>query len=203
MGISVLSVGQLEVNCCLLWQPRTDRGLIVDPGDDPAMIIKEINGLGFSPEAILLTHGHVDHIRGVSETAAAFGCPVWLHSADYELYKSPANALPPWLPAAENLPEPANWNQIAFDDWDVSVLHTPGHTPGGCYFYFKQENLLLAGDTLFAGSVGRTDLAGGDHNTLISSIREQLAPLPEETRVISGHGQETTIGAEKRTNPFL
>ncbi len=203
MKIETLTVGPLEVNCYLLANPRRGWGLVIDPGDEAERLISRIKQLDFAPSAILLTHAHVDHIRGVSSLAAAFSCPVWLHPADHELYHSPANGLPPWLPAAENLPRPISAVPPNETGPAFSVLHTPGHSPGSCCFYFEEESVLFCGDTLFAGSVGRTDLPGGDQAQLLNSIRQQLLPLPPRTRVMPGHGPPTTIEEEKSNNPFL
>lgn len=202
MNIQTISVGPFEVNCHLVWNDQTAVGLVIDPGDDGKEIVEEIERLGFTPVGILLTHAHIDHIRGIGEVAAHFRIPVWVHPADRALYASPANALPPWLPKAENLPEiqdvPNSLPGLEFD-----FIHTPGHTPGGVCYHFANSAILFSGDTLFAGSVGRTDLPGGNHETLIESITNKLMHLPPDTLVHCGHGPTTTIKREKQANPFL
>jgi glyoxylase-like metal-dependent hydrolase (beta-lactamase superfamily II) len=174
----------------------------VDPGDDGAGIVAECRRRELVVRGVLLTHAHVDHIRGVGAVAAAFGCPVRLSPADLPLYRSPANALPPWLAAAVDLPAPgtvpADLPGLAFE-----ILETPGHTPGGGCYFFPEAGVVFTGDTLFAGAIGRADLPGGDHGALLRSIRDRLLPLPDATRVLPGHGAESTIGAERRQNPYL
>lgn len=197
-----LPVGLLGVNCYLVWDEHSSTGLVIDPGDEPERITGMIRQQGVTPRAILLTHAHVDHIRGVGGVAAAFAIPVWLHPADRPLYASPANALPPWLPAAEGLPAPCP-ELPALPELPVRVLHTPGHTPGGVCYHLPAAGMLFTGDTLFQDSIGRTDLPGGDAAALLRSIRTQLLPLPPATRVCPGHGAETTLGAEAAANPYL
>ena len=203
MEVTNMPVGPLEVNCYLVWNPESKDGLIIDPGDDPEEIVDRVRELSIKPRAALLTHAHIDHIRGLGAVVAAFGCPAWVHAADLPLYRSPANALPPWLPAAEDLPAPADQPPACPKGLEFAVIHTPGHSPGSCCFHFAAAAVLFAGDTLFAGSVGRTDLPGGDQQTLLNSIRQRLLGLPPDTRVYCGHGPETTISREIAGNPFL
>lgn len=203
MQIETIQVGPLEVNCHLVREFRTGVCLIIDPGDDSERIRERILEFNGRPAAILLTHGHVDHIRGVGILAETFSCPVWLHSADHPLYHSPANAVLPWLPAATDLPPlqtgpPPQPGKLSF-----KTLHTPGHSPGSCCFHFPDQAILFCGDTLFAGSIGRTDLPGGNHQTLLASIQQTILRLPPATRLYSGHGPPTTIGEELENNPFL
>ena len=191
-------VGMLEVNCMLV--PIGDKLYIIDPGADAQEIINLARKQHFSEAVILLTHAHVDHIGAVGEVAQALNVKtVYLHSGDHNLYSSPSNCLSPWLPRAENLPPVTG----TIDSEDFSVLETPGHTQGGVCFYFKQIPALFVGDTLFAGSVGRTDLPGGNHAQLIRSIKEQLFVLPPELKIYPGHGVPSSIGREKSVNPYL
>ncbi len=202
MEIRTLPVGMLEVNCYLLWHPRTSHALILDPGDETDVILDAVRQLRLDVRGILLTHTHVDHIRGVGVVAVALGVPVWVHAADLPMYRSPLNALPPWLPAAADLPEPvAQPPQV--EGLPFTVIETPGHSPGGVCFYFAGAGVLFSGDTLFQGSVGRTDLPGGDAAALQCSLARLLRELPPETRVLPGHGPETTMAAEAASNPYL
>ncbi len=191
-------VGLLEGNCYLV--PVGETLYIIDPGADAEIIVRRAREFECRERVILLTHAHVDHIGAVGAVARALNIKtVYLHRKDVDLYFSPANALPPWLPAAENLPQPDS----TFASPDFEILETPGHTPGGVCFYFKQYPVLFAGDTLFAGSIGRTDLPGGDHQQLIESIRGKLLGLPDSLDVYPGHGRSTTVGHEKIANPYL
>lgn len=202
LQVQTLPVGMLEVNCYLAWDPSTARGVIIDPGDDAADIVAAVTAAGFTPVAVVLTHGHVDHIRAVGEVCRRFGIAVFIHPAERQLYLSPLNALLPWLPAAADLPEPLPEAVDGFG-LGIEVLPTPGHTPGCVCFWIPAAGVLFSGDTLFCGGVGRTDLPGGSLTDLERSLREVLYVLPAETRVYPGHGAPTTIGSERRSNPFV
>mgnify|MGYP006282918761 CR=1 FL=1 len=202
MNVETLVVGMLEVNCYIAWDEETKYAFVIDPGDEPQRIGECIGELGVKPKGILLTHGHVDHIRAVPGLAREYNIAALLHPDEHRLYFSPQNELPPWLPRVNNLPAPSKVpHHVPGLEYDV--IHTPGHTTGGCCYYFPEAQILFSGDTLFCGSVGRTDLTGGDTDTLLKSIREKLLTLPPETVVYTGHGPKTTIGVETETNPFL
>jgi len=189
----------LDVNCYLV--PSAGGGLyVIDPGAEPEKILSAVRGTGQGVKAVLLTHGHVDHIGAAREVSEAFGgVPVYLHAADHPLYFSPANCLRPFVPPVENPIPP----QDSYDTTDFEVIHVPGHTRGCVCFYFREFGELFCGDTLFRDSVGRTDLPGGDPGDLAVSIRDKLYRLPPETKVYPGHGPMTTIGHEAAHNSFV
>ena len=197
-----IQVGGFEVNCSIL--SENGKAWIVDPGQDGARIVKILAERKLTPAAILLTHAHFDHIGAIPALQAAFPVlPVYVSAADREVLCHPLNQLPPEYPPLKGVKDIKNAKDLqAEQGLNVEVIETPGHTPGGVCYHFKSEKLLLAGDTLFAGSVGRTDLPGGDMATLMASL-QKLTALPDATVVVPGHGMFTTIGDEKRGNPFL
>ena len=197
---TTLVVGDIDVNCYLVPGPVSGRLYIIDPGGDTDDIVAAAKDFGAKEAVILLTHAHVDHISACGPVAKKLGiAKVCLDPADAALYSSPENHLLPILPPAENLPPVSEY----FPQEDFEVIRTPGHTPGGVCLWFKAYNVMFTGDTLFQGSVGRTDLPGGDHDTLMRSISEQLLPLPDDLRIFPGHYYWSTIGTEKQRNPFL
>lgn len=198
-----IQVGSFEVNCSIL--ENDGKALIIDPGQEPDRIIATLENKGWVPEAILLTHGHFDHINGIPGLLARFpNLPVYVSEEDAKVMSNPMNTFPPeYLPVtipAKNLK--TDLHNTSLLTIHFSLIPTPGHTPGGVCYYLPQDKLLLSGDTLFAGSVGRTDLPGGNMATLMHSL-DSLRSLPEDTVVIPGHGMTTTIGRELASNPFL
>jgi len=189
----------------------TGEGVVVDPGDEVEQLLDFASARRLTITRILLTHAHLDHVTGVGRAKAALGVPVWLHRADNFLYESVVEQ--GRMFGFEVAPQPPidrfyeGEGPLRFGRYEVRVLHTPGHCPGGVCLAVSREGqaaaTLLVGDTLFAGSIGRTDLPGGDMDTLLRSIRDVLFRFPDDTVVWSGHGPETTIGKERRTNPFL
>jgi len=193
-------VGFLEVNCYLIPSEEEQCVYIIDPGASPDKVAKNAKQFGFSDYRILLTHAHIDHISAIKELMDLI--PVskfYLNKEDLPLYNSPANELQPLMPALNNPPIP----QSEIESCEFRIIHTPGHTRGGVCFFFEKIGSLFSGDTLFKSSIGRTDLPGGDTDTLKNSIKEKLFSLPNDVKVYPGHGPSTTIGIEKDTNPFF
>ena len=206
MNIVPIPNGMFAENCYLVVDEQARACAIVDPGEDAGLIMHKVEATGAQPVAIWLTHAHVDHVLGVSRIAGETGAPVWLHPADRPLYDAVPDqaawfglAPPGQLPAPDR--EMTHGAQLAVGDLRFAVRHAPGHSPGSVCLV--GPGIVFSGDVLFAGSIGRTDLPGADFETLIASIERELLPLPDDTIVYSGHGPETTIGRERRTNPFL
>jgi len=208
MRIHTLTVGPVSCKCIIVACPVSSEAAVVDPGGNADEILAEVAAMGVNVKYLLHTHAHFDHILATREVAAATGAEVLLHADDRAMYENlPAQGRIFGF-AAERPPEVSRWlaggETIAIGTLSARVIHTPGHTPGSVGYYFATPApLLLSGDTLFAESVGRTDLRGGSFEDLVVSIREKLYPLPGDTRVIPGHGPETTIGHEREHNPFV
>ena len=198
-------VGPIRTNCYILSCPETMKAVIVDPGGDPDLVEAFIEEARLQPVEIVCTHGHSDHIASAAELKERYGVPLAIHGADLGIVKLSVKESPFW--GLGRIKEPkvervlAAGDEIAFGAARGKVLHTPGHTPGGISILF--DGFVLAGDTLFNRSIGRTDFEGGDLDTLLASIRNELFTLSDETIVYCGHGPRTTIGEEKRENPFL
>jgi glyoxylase-like metal-dependent hydrolase (beta-lactamase superfamily II) len=197
--------GQFLENCYLVIDEAAGACAVVDPGEDAALIARSAAAAGVRPEAIWLTHAHLDHVLGVTALKAETGAPVSLHPADRPLYEAmPQQALAFGMRAAA-LPAPdrplAHGDVLRVGSLAFEVRHAPGHSPG--HVVLVGHGVAFAGDVLFAGSIGRTDLPGGDYETLLASIERELLSLPDDTIVYPGHGPETTVGRERRTNPFL
>jgi glyoxylase-like metal-dependent hydrolase (beta-lactamase superfamily II) len=200
-------VGPLRCNCTLLANLETREAIVIDPGDEIAGILTRLARRQLTLKQIIVTHAHIDHIGGAAQLRRVTGAPVLFHPADLPILAM-MDMQAAWLGVPT--PEKVVLDQSADDGLPVGipgleaeVIHTPGHTPGSLSLYFPKQELLLAGDTLFAGSVGRTDLPGGDTRALLRSIHTRLMTLPENTLVVPGHGEETTLGQESQTNPFL
>ncbi|GLH70061.1 hypothetical protein GETHPA_15940 [Geothrix rubra] len=197
-------VGPLGCNCSLLWDPATGRGVVVDPGGDGAKIRRRVEALGFTVTSLLHTHAHFDHVGATKELQDLWQCPAHLHGEDGFLIEALAQQTGmfgmPAIPRPDMVPLAAGDRHL-----DLTTLHTPGHTPGSCCFHgaFEKGQVVLAGDTLFRGGVGRTDLWGGSWDHLEESIRRELYVLDGATLVIPGHGPATTIGEEAGGNPFV
>jgi len=198
-------VGPIAANCYIIGCEKTAWGAVVDPGAEGGRILKRLESLNLKCKYIILTHGHVDHIGALKEVREATGAEVIIHKDDAGMLTSPAQNLSLFMgtmlkfDAADRLLE--DGDKIQVGNLTLEVIHTPGHTPGG--ICLKLGNDLITGDTLFAGSVGRSDFPGGDHNVLINSIKSKLLIYPDDTNVYPGHGPASTIGQEKKTNPFF
>lgn len=205
MIIKKLEVGPIMANCYILGCESTKEAVVIDPGDDADRILMELAKSELKVKYLINTHGHFDHVGANKRMKDVTGAQLAIHPDDEPMLKELAQSALMFGMSAENSP-PADLHlkdgdNITFGDITLNVIHTPGHSKGGICLYTPGH--LFAGDTLFAGSIGRTDLSGGDYDTLISSIKEKLLILDEKTLVFTGHGPETTIGNEKRMNPFL
>ncbi|WP_344883988.1 MBL fold metallo-hydrolase [Allokutzneria multivorans] len=217
MFVAGFPVGALQANCFLLAPAEGADCVIVDPGQDAVEPIEEaLREHRLTPAAVLLTHGHFDHVFSAAELCRAHGVPVWIHPEDRPMLADPGRALGPAATALfggrVEMSEPDEVRELAADQvlevagLSFTVDHTPGHTRGSVCFRTTTEEggrLLFSGDTLFAGSIGRTDLPGGDTEEIMRSLKEKILPLPDDTVVLPGHGPASTIGRERATNPFL
>ena len=203
----ILPVGPLQCNCSVVGDEATREAIVIDPGDDVEQVLGIVRQHGLAVKQIVITHGHIDHVGGAMKLKAATGAPILINQKDAVLLKMlPTQAL--WIgiepPGQVDIDqELRDGDQIRVGGLTATVMHTPGHTEGSISLYFPAEQKLFAGDTLFAGGIGRTDLPGGDFRKIMDSLRNRLLALPEQTLVIPGHGPLTTIGQERESNPFL
>lgn len=200
-------VPPLACNCSIVGDPVTGRAVVVDPGGAPEQILREVRELGLTVVSILHTHAHFDHFLASGEMKKATGATLCLHRDDARLWDMLEVQCRLFGVPYRPVPPPDYWIQdeekLIIGGLEAVALHTPGHTPGSMCFYFKHDGLLLSGDTLFRGSIGRTDLWGGDYEAIERSIRERLYALNETTLVITGHGPDTQIGFERENNAFV
>lgn len=206
MKVVQIPNGMFAENCYVVVDEQAGQCAIVDPGEEAGLILHKVKESGTKAVGIWLTHAHLDHVLGVERVAVETGASVWLHPADRPLYDAVPDqaawfglAPPGRLPAPDR--ELAHGQRLSVGGLDFEVRHAPGHSPGSVCLV--GPGMVLSGDVLFAGSIGRTDLPGGDFDTLIASIERELLTLSDDTIVYSGHGPETTIGRERRANPFL
>jgi hydroxyacylglutathione hydrolase len=203
----ILPVGPLQCNCSILGDEQTREAMVIDPGDQIDDILAILRENNLALKQIVITHAHIDHVGGAMKLKAATGAPILMNQSDYVLLKM-LDMQAAWVgmrpPGAVQVDEAAGEGKVLkIGNIGASVIHTPGHTEGSICLYFPEEKKLIAGDTLFAGSIGRTDLPGGSFDKIIRSIHTRVLALPDETLVIPGHGPATTIGDERQTNPFL
>jgi len=207
MILETFPVGPLACNCTILGDEDAGEAIVIDPGDDIRKIHKRLSELGLKLKQILVTHAHIDHVGGALKLKRLTGAPIFLNENDLPQLKMMA-AQAAWLgiETPETAPPDESLNDglvVGLARFPAQVIHTPGHTQGSVCLHFAPLKLLVAGDTLFAGSIGRTDLPGGNFDQIIRSIRAKVLALPDETQVLPGHGPTTTIGDERESNPFL
>ena len=207
MILEKLTVGPFQENCYIVGDEATGTGALIDPGDEAARIALAVEQMNLEIAQIIITHSHIDHVGAVAALVEEYACPVLMHAeAEPMLKQLPSQALMMGLrfgkvPAVDGYIE--DREVVSVGGLSFTTLYTPGHAPGHLAFYAPGEGLVISGDALFAGSVGRVDLPGGSMEVLMRSINERLLTLPDETVVLSGHGPETTIGEERAHNPFL
>jgi hydroxyacylglutathione hydrolase len=203
----IFPVGPIQCNCSVIGDEQTHEAMVIDPGDQVDEILDILHQQNLKLTQIVVTHAHIDHVGGAMKLKAATGAPILMNQDDYALLKL-LDMQATWLgmqpPGPVQVDDAINNGRVLkIGNISANVIHTPGHTEGSICLYFPTEKRLIAGDTLFAGSIGRTDLPGGSFEKIMSSIRGRLMALPDDTDVIPGHGVATTIGTERETNPFL
>ena len=206
MKIERFVIGPIGTNCYIVINEETKECFVTDPAACPPEPVSRIRSTGLKVQAVLLTHGHFDHIMGIDDFVREFPVPVYAHEAEKELLEnaqlnsSAMYGMGYTYSGAEYLKD---GQVLTIAGFEIHVIYTPGHTAGGCCYYIPAEHVLISGDTLFHASIGRTDLPTGSSSQLVRSVREKLMVLPEETKVYPGHMEETTIGYEKKYNPFV
>jgi len=207
MIFETIAVGPLSVNCYVVACEKSREGIVVDPGGDVELIEALVQQHELKIGTIINTHGHFDHLGGNRQALATFGARLLIHQSDAPMLSRSAEVARKYGLQGENSPEADDYlvdgMEVSFGSCTLKVLHTPGHTGGGCCLYFEEERKVITGDTLFADSIGRTDLPGGSHEQLLESIRTKLFTLPDDVIAYPGHGPQTTIGHEKRCNPYF
>ena len=203
----ILAVGPLQCNCSVIGDEATREAMVIDPGDDIEDVLALVRKHNLQVKQIVITHAHIDHVGGAMKLRAATGAPILLNQNDYALLKM-LDMQAAWIgvasPGKVEIDHSLNQaDTLKAGSLTASVLQTPGHTEGSVCLYFPAEKRLIAGDTLFAGSIGRTDLPGGSFDKIIDSLHEKVLALPDDTVVVPGHGPLTTIGEERESNPFL
>ena len=206
MKIEQYCIGQVQTNCYFAINEKTQEMLVIDPGDCAQLLAEKIKQKGLKPKAILLTHGHFDHAMAAEELASIFGVKIYAHEAEKETLEQSGLNASGMIGRRDSYQADVfvkDGQALQLAGMDLTVLHTPGHTEGGCCFYSEEDKVLFSGDTLFCQSVGRTDFPRGSMSQLIRSIRGKLLVLPDDVKVYPGHMGVTTIGMERRGNPFI
>jgi hydroxyacylglutathione hydrolase len=203
----ILPVGPLQCNCSIIGDESTHEAMVIDPGDNIDQVLALIRKHNLQVKQIVITHAHIDHVGGAMKLRAATGAPILLNQNDYALLKM-LDVQATWIgvanPGKVEIDRSITTGEtVTAGQHTAQILHTPGHTEGSICLYFQAEKKLIAGDTLFAGSIGRTDLPGGSTQKIMRSLHDTVMSLPDETVVIPGHGHQTTIGEERETNPFM
>ena len=203
----ILAVGPLQCNCSIVGDEGTREAIVIDPGDDISDVLAIVEKHNLTVKQIVITHAHIDHVGGAMKLRETTGAPILINENDYALLKM-LDVQAAWLgmtaPGYVEIDHSlSDADKIVVGPLTANVIHTPGHTEGSLCLYFPTQQKLIAGDTLFAGSIGRTDLPGGNFNKIIRSLHDKLLALPDETVVVPGHGPLTTIGTERESNPFL
>ena len=203
----IIPVGPLQCNCSVIGDEGSREAMVIDPGDDINQVLALLRKHGLTVKQIVITHAHIDHVGGAMKLRQLTGAPILLNQNDYTLLKM-LDVQAAWVgmssPGKVEIDQPlAEGDKLRTGSLEASVLHTPGHTEGSVCLYFAAQQKLIAGDTLFAGSIGRTDLPGGSFEKILSSLHQRVLALPDETIVVPGHGPLTSIGEERESNPFL
>ena len=205
MIIKTLAVGPIQANCFVLGCEETLEAVVIDPGDETDRILSSLAESSLTAKFIINTHGHFDHVSANKRLSEVTGAPILIHTLDAPMLNQLSSSAAAWGLSADNSPKPDrelnDGDEVNFGTVTLKVIHTPGHTPGGISLY--TADIVFVGDTLFAGSVGRTDFPGGSFEVLKESIRNKLFVLGDQTKVFTGHGPPTTIGEERRSNPFV
>jgi len=203
----ILPVGPLQCNCSIIGDETTNEAMVIDPGDNIDEVLALVRKHNLQVKQIVITHAHIDHVGGAMKLRASTEAPILLNQNDYALLKM-LDVQATWIGVADpgkvEIDRSVTTGEtVTAGHHTAQILHTPGHTEGSICLYFEAEKKLIAGDTLFAGSIGRTDLPGGSTQKIMRSLHDTVLSLPDETEVIPGHGESTTIGEERETNPFL
>ena len=207
MQFKNITVTDFMTNCFIIWDEETKEGLVIDPGGDADRILKEIKAQSIKITGIVITHAHIDHVGALGAIKDATGAEIMMHTAELPVLKYASKMGGMFGVRVDQPPQPdrllSEGDVIKFGRYSLKVLETPGHSPGGISLIASDGIMCFSGDTLFAQSIGRTDLPGGDYDTLISAIKTKILPLGDEVKVYPGHGPATTVITEKRLNPFL